>query len=266
MESKSTTYPRENETATREQRKQVSIYPEVQTQNVSRQRKAELLAMCDEFKALTGGSAACADALDFLGYRRASMGPEIKPFFPDKGRMCGLAYTIRGCNVIGLPPVSEEVREVVDVEYYDSIEPGYVLMYGTHTAEGGTIVGDVISTIASMKGAVGCVCDGPVRDLERIKPLNFLPFGPSAAPPSGEGRVLWIEYNCIIQVGGVWVEPFDIVFGDMDGVVIIPKHLAEQVLARAKEICDKEDAIKADYVRNPNQRLYDLFKRHNRRV
>jgi len=180
--------------------------------------------------------------------------------------MCGLAYTIRGANVPGLPPETEEVREVVDVEYYDAIEPGYVLMYGTRAADRGTIVGDVISTIASAKGAVGCVCDGPIRDLERIQPLNFHPYGPSAAPPSGEGRVLWIEYNCILQIGGVWVEPFDIVFGDMDGVVIIPKHLAETVLARAKEICAKEDAIKADFLRDPSQKLYDLFRKHDRRA
>jgi regulator of RNase E activity RraA len=194
------------------------------------------------------------------------MEPAIKPFFPEKGRMCGLAYTIRGANVPGLPPQTDEVREVVDVEYYDAIEPGYVLMYGTQTADRGTIVGDVISTIATARGAIGCVVDGPIRDLERIKPLDFLPFGPSAAPPSGEGRVLWIEYNCIIQVGGVWVEPFDIVYGDMDGVVVIPKSLAPAVLDRAKRICDAEDAIKADFAGNPNQRLYDLFLRHNRRA
>jgi regulator of RNase E activity RraA len=248
------------------QRKQISLYSDVKTPLVSRERRRELLALCDELKALTGGAAACADALDFLGYRRCSMDATIRPFFPDKGRMCGLAYTIRGANVPGLPPDSEEVREVVDVEYYDAIEPGYVLMYGTSAADRGTIVGDVISTIASAKGALGCVADGPIRDLERIKPLNFLPFGPSASPVSGEGRVLWIEYNCIVQVGGVWVEPFDIVYGDMDGVVVIPKSLARDVLARAKQICDAEDAIKADFSHNPNQRLYDLFLRHNRRA
>jgi regulator of RNase E activity RraA len=248
------------------QRKQISLYSNVETPLIPREQRLELLAVCDELKALTGGAAACCDALDALGYRRCSMDGTIRPFFPDKGRMCGLAYTIRGANVPGLPPDSAEVREVVDVEYYDAIEPGYVLMYGTAAADRGTIVGDVISTIASAKGAIGCVADGPIRDLERIRPLKFLPFGPSTSPVSGEGRVLWIEYNCIVQVGGVWVEPFDIVYGDMDGVVVIPKSLAREVLARAKRICDSEDAIKADFSDNPNQRLYDLFLRHNRRA
>src|SRR5918996_1518443 len=81
-----------------EQRRQTSLYPDVKTQYLSRDQKLELLTICDELKALSGGSAACADALDFLGYRRTAMDPAIKPYFPDKGRMCGLAYTIRGAN------------------------------------------------------------------------------------------------------------------------------------------------------------------------
>ena len=265
MDRQTTAYL-ETDRATRPQRRQTSLYPEVESQQLSPQRKRELLDLCDAIVRLSGGTAACSDALDSLGYQRTAMDAGIKPFFPDKGRLCGLAYTIRGANVPGLPPSSEEVREVVDVEYYDAIEPGYVLTYGTHAADRGTIVGDVISTIATAKGAIGCVCDGPIRDLERIKPLNFLPFGPSAAPVSGEGRVLWIEYNCIVQVGGVWVEPFDILFGDMDGVVVIPKHLAKEVLTRASLLCEKEDAIKADYVRDPSQGLYDLFRKHDRRA
>ena len=247
-------------------KRQISLYPETKTQDVSAGRKKELLEICEGLKKLTGGSAACSDILDFKGYPRSAMAPEIKPFFPDKGRMCGLAYTIRGANVPGLPPKTEEVRETVDVEYYDNIEPGYVLAYGTDVADRGTIVGDVISTLASSKGAIGCVVDGPLRDLERIRPLNFLPFGPSACPVSGEGRALWIEFNCIVQVGGVWIEPFDIIYGDMDGVVVIPKHLAEDVLKEAQVICDKEDAMKKTFEEHPEMKLLDVFEMHNRRA
>src|SRR5262245_5722744 len=73
------------------QRKQISLYSDVKTPLVSRERRRELLALCGELKALSGGAAACADALDFLGYRRCCMDPAIRPFFPHKGRMCGLA-------------------------------------------------------------------------------------------------------------------------------------------------------------------------------
>lgn len=246
-------------------KKQISLYPEVKTQDLTSEQKKKLLGLCQKFKRLSGGTAACSDALDSLGYRRGYMDPSIKSYFPEKGRMCGLAYTIRGANVPGLPPATKEVRETVDVEYYDNIQLGYVLMYGTDVADRGTIIGDVISTFAASRGAVGAVCDGPIRDLERIKGLNFLPFGPSACPVSGEGRVLWIEYDCIVQIGGVWVEPYDIVFGDMDGVVMIPKHLAEQVLSKAKEICRKEDVIKKSFLEHRHMKLLDIFAMHERR-
>ena len=245
--------------------RQISLYPGVKTQEISKKEKQELLALCEEFKQLTGGSASCSDALDSLGYNRTAMNPGISPYFPQKGRMVGLAYTIRGANVPGLPPETKEVRETVDVEYYDNLEPGYVLMYGTDVGDRGTIVGDVISTFASSRGAVGCVSDGPIRDLERIEPLEFLPFGPSASPVSGEARVLWIEYNCIVQIGGVWVEPFDIVYGDMDGVVVIPKSLAPEVLKRAKELCRKEDEIKESFLEHRDKKLLEIFALHERR-
>lgn len=246
-------------------KEQVSIYPGVSSHDLNDEDLARLLAVCGELKELTGGAAACSDALDSLGYPRSAMDPTISPYFPDKGRMVGLAYTIRGSNVTGLPPGTQEVRETVDVDYYDHIKPGYVLAYGTSMGDRGTIIGDVISTFASSRGAVGAVCDGPIRDLERIRPLSFLPFGPSATPVSGEGRVLWIEYNCVIQLGGVWVEPFDVIFGDEDGVVVIPKSLAEDVLRIAREMCDKEDAIKDSFLANRSLPLLEHFAEHGRR-
>ncbi|MFN2305307.1 MAG: RraA family protein [Anaerolineales bacterium] len=246
-------------------KKQISIYPETKSHTLTPSEKEKLLGYCEEFKELSGGTAACSDILDFMGYRRGSMDLNIKPYFPEKGRLCGLAYTIRGANIPGLPPGTKEVRETVDVEYYDGIQPGYVLVYGTNAGDRGTIIGDVIATFASSRGAIGAVCDGPIRDLERIQPLNFLPFGPSAAPISGEGRVLWIEYDCIVQVGGIWVEPYDIIYGDMDGVVVIPKHLAEKILMEAKAICEKEDAIKASFLKHRDKKLFEIFAMHDRR-
>lgn len=249
----------------RRMKKQISLYPEIKTQEVTPERKKQLLGLCEEFKKLTGGTACCSDALDYLGYKRSAMNLNIKPYFPDKGKLCGIAYTIRGANVPGLPPETKEIRETVDVEYYNNIEPGYVLVYGTDVADRGTTIGDVISTFASSRGAVGAISDGPIRDLERIYPLDFIPFGPSASPVSGEGRLLWIEYNCIVQVGGIWLEPFDIIFGDRDGVVVIPKGLAEKVLEIAKDICKKEDRIKEDFLKYRDKKLLEIFEINKRR-
>jgi 4-hydroxy-4-methyl-2-oxoglutarate aldolase len=246
-------------------KKQISLYPETTTQELTPEREKELLAWCEKIKTLPGGTASCSDALDQLGYTRCAMDPGIGPFFPDKGRMCGLAYTLRGSNITGLPPETPEIRETVDVEFYDGIRPGYVLTYGTECSDRGTIFGDVICTFAASKGAVGAVGEQPVRDLERIRPLNYLPFGRQACPVDGNGRVLWIEYNCIIQVGGVWVEPFDIIFGDMDGVVVIPKHLAQKTYELAKEIAEKEEGMKYDFEHHKELSFLEVLIKNKRR-
>ena len=246
-------------------KKQISLYPETTSQELTPEREQELLAWCKKIKTLSGGTASCSDALDQLGYSRCAMDWSISPRFPEKGRMCGLAYTMRGSNVTGIPSDAEEVRDTVDVEYYYGIRPGYVLTYGTECFDRGTVIGDVISTYATAKGAVGVVCDGCIRDLERIRPLNFMPFCKGAAPVDGNGRGLWIEYNCTVQVGGVWVEPFDIIFGDEDGVVVIPKHLVAQVYELAKALGEKEDGMKYDFEHNKELTFLEVLKKNDRR-
>ena len=247
-------------------KKQISLYPETKTQEITSEKKQELLAWCEKIKALPGGTASCSDALDRLGYMQCAMDSCISPLFPEKGRMCGLAYTMRGSNITGLAPGTEEVRDTVDVEYYDGVRPGYVLTYGTECFDRGTTIGDVISTYAASRGGLGVVTDGCIRDLERIRAIDFLPFCRGAAPVDGNGRALWIEFNCIVQVGGVWVEPFDIIFGDMDGVVVIPKHLAEKTYELAKDLGEREERMKYDFENNKDLSFLEILKKNGRRV
>jgi regulator of RNase E activity RraA len=239
---------------------EVSLYREVKIQEISDEEKRELLELCTKIKALSGGTASCSDALDRLGYRGCAMNSDIKPYFPEKGRMCGIAYALKGVNITGM--ISETVKENVDVEYYDNIKPGYVLMFGTARGEKLTVMGDVLGTFSAAKGAVGAVTEGQIRDIERVQALPIHIFGRSASPVSGGGRVLWIEYNCTVQVGDVWIEPFDIVFGDPDGVVVIPKHTAKRVYEIASEICNKEDAMKEDIVNCKDMKLREVFDKY----
>lgn len=246
-------------------KQQISLYPETATQEITPEQEKELLGWCEKIKALSGGTASCSDALDQLGYHRCAMDPEIAPFFPRKGQNVWFGIHNARFQYYWLSPKMPEVRDTVDVEYYDGIRPGYVLTYGTECGDRGSTIGDVISTYASLKGAVGVVSENPIRDLERIRPLSILPFGKNACPTDGNGRFLWIEYNCIIQVGGVWVEPFDIIFGDMDGVVVIPKHLAQKTYELAKQLCEKEDGMKRDFEEHKELSFLEVLKKNGRR-
>lgn len=246
--------------------RQESLYSNAENNEVGVLDLVKLVELSKFFLELPGGVAACSDVLDSMGYKNSVMNSRITGCFEEKARMCGPAYTIRGGNIPGLPPETPEVRQTVDVEFYDGIRNGVVLTYGTDLTEDGTILGDVIATIASKKGAVGAVTDGYVRDLERIKNVEFNVFSAGSSPKSGEGRILWIEHDCIVQVGGVWVEPLDLIFGDSDGVVVIPKHIASTVYEQAKIIGEKERAILQDVQKGRDVKTLDLFLKHDRRA
>jgi 4-hydroxy-4-methyl-2-oxoglutarate aldolase len=79
--------------------------------------------------------------------------------------------------------------------------------------------------------------------LSWIKP-RFEVFAKSVTSRDSKGRFEVLEYNVPVKCGGVYVEPGDFVFGDRDGVVIIPKKITGEVLAKAEERMTKEDKVR----------------------
>ncbi len=95
--------------------------------------------------------------------------------------------------------------------------------------------GELMSTAARNRGAVGAVVDGYSRDTRGILGLNFPTFsyGRYAQDQRPRGKV--IDFRCTIEVKGVRVSPGDIIFGDIDGVCVIPRAMEEEVLSKALE-------------------------------
>ncbi len=100
--------------------------------------------------------------------------------------------------------------------------------------------GSLLSTGARNKGAKGAIIDGISRDIVAIKEMGFPVFVKGIAPGDSKGRIEIIGYNQPIKCGGVWINPGDIVFGDDDGVVVIPKEIAIEVIELAEEKYIKE--------------------------
>ena len=105
--------------------------------------------------------------------------------------------------------------------------------------------GELMSTRAIHLGAAGAVLNGCSRDTRGILELNFPTFslGPYAQDQRQRGQV--VDFRITIEVGGVKVAPGDIVFGDVDGVLVIPKAVEAEVLTRALEKVDKENLVRA---------------------
>ncbi len=108
-----------------------------------------------------------------------------------------------------------------------------------------SIWGGLMSGLCQMKGVVGAVIDGGMRDTDETRDLGFMIFARSIVPRSTHtpysGRMEPISINVPIQCGGVIVNPGDIVLGDEVGVVVIPLAMAAQVLAKAQELAGNEE-------------------------
>jgi 4-hydroxy-4-methyl-2-oxoglutarate aldolase len=141
----------------------------------------------------------------------------------------------------------------------DFVKPGDVLVIDTGQDESGAVIGDHFAAVAKQKGVVGIVTDGLVRDstgIEKLGPPTFSRgLSPNAGYRNGPGEV-----NMPVSIGGIPICPGDIVVGDRDGVVIIPREQAadtkkalDAVMAAEK---NTEKAVKAGKIKtmwNPKQ-------------
>lgn len=112
-----------------------------------------------------------------------------------------------------------------------------------------SIWGGLMAGLCQMKGVVGAVVDGGIRDTDEIRDLGFFIFAKAIVPRSTHspysGRMEPIEVNVPIQCAGVIVRPGDLVLGDEIGVVVIPLENAAEVLKIAQEQAEKEELTRA---------------------
>ena len=101
--------------------------------------------------------------------------------------------------------------------------------------------GELMSTAAKMRGAVGCVCDSQIRDCMRIKELGFPVFYTGIRPLDSQGRGLVVDSDVPVRCGDVLVNPGDLVYADFDGVVVVPKEVEAKVFELAREKANKEN-------------------------
>jgi len=108
----------------------------------------------------------------------------------------------------------------------------------------------LMSGLCQMKGVVGAVVDGAIRDTDEIRAQGFFIFSKGIVPRSTHspysGRMDPIEINVPIQCAGVIVRPGDLVVGDEIGVTVVPLENAAEVLAAAREQAEKEELTRAE--------------------
>lgn len=211
-------------------------------------------SIAERFRALY--TPAVCDVLDGHGLRHQFMDAGLVAL--DKGdQIAGPAFTI-----LGRADASLDTSTRMGPRVIDSFQPHVVAVYDTSGETHTGVWGELWSAGAQRMGCVGAVVDGGIRDSALIRRIGFPIFHRFRSPADAVGRFTVIEHQTPVTVGGVRVHPGDYVFGDEDGVVIIPQALILIVLEQAEGVKTTEDDIRAAIGRGG--RLIDLYKKHGR--
>jgi regulator of RNase E activity RraA len=128
-------------------------------------------------------------------------------------------------------------------EALDDLKPGEV-----YVASGGEMRcaywGELLTAAARTRGAVGAVVNGYHRDTPQVLAQNWPVFSRGRFCQDSSVRTQVADFRCGIEIGGVWIESGDLVFGDQDGVVVIPREIETEVITRALEKASKEKVVR----------------------
>jgi 4-hydroxy-4-methyl-2-oxoglutarate aldolase len=183
--------------------------------------------------------AVVCDMLDTLGYRNQAMHHRIRPLLPDI-RNCGFVGRARTARWMETDYVVEANPYGRELDLVDSLVPGDVVIHSTDYGSTNAPWGELMSTIAKYRGAVGTVCDSQVRDCVRIIEMGFPVYYAGIRPLNSKGRGLVVDYDVPVMCGEVLVHPGELVFADFDGVVVIPKAVETEVLRLAHATASQE--------------------------
>jgi regulator of RNase E activity RraA len=200
-------------------------------------------------------SAVLADVLDGLGHRSCELPVDIRPLKPD-WKLFGQTVTLSAVAVHEAP----KKPYAVELACIDDLKPGDVLIATTNGERKSALWGELLSTSARAHGAVGAVIDGLTRDAAKILAMDFPVFASGFSPLDSKGRLDAIHFNEVIYIGHCRVRPGDWVFGDIDGVVVVPAELADHAFSRALEKVSGENRVREELAKGRSaQEVFDEF-------
>ena len=192
------------------------------------------------------------DILDQMGYPHQFLPAGIKPLEalvpadayidrsePDERlKIAGYACTVLENDVYGVPKKPFGLL----TEALDQLRPNEV--YVATGAHNSALWGELLTATAKTRGAAGAVLDGYSRDTPQVLSQNFPVFCTATWAQDSSIRTYVFDYRCTIEIGQVTIHDGDLVFGDIDGVLIIPKQIKDEVLEKALEKAAGEKKVR----------------------
>ena len=179
------------------------------------------------------------DILDKMGYTHQFLPPYIKPLKPEM-KIAGKACTILEHDVFG----EQKKPFGLLTEALDQLEKNEVyIATGAHNS---ALWGELLTATAKMRGAVGAVLDGWHRDTPQVLSQNFPVFSEGNWAQDSSIRTNVVSFRDTIEIGQVTIHNGDIVFADVDGVLIIPFEIKDEVIERALDKAQGENKVLSD--------------------
>lgn len=221
---------------------------------------SEMSEIRDRYLRLYGGL--IFDVLEHLGHPNQAVSHAITPLNSEM-KLAGPAFTVKG-TVSCEKDESKRYKRLAMikqmsfpcVEVRDAGTPFHVALYG-----------ELSATSARAYGAVGALIDGGTRDSAHLVEMRFPVFARYRNPVEAFGRWMMLDYQVPIRLHGelsesIIVHPGDFIFGDLDGVVVIPQALTVQVLEECERIMGIEDVARGEFARGDDP--VAVFERHKR--
>jgi 4-hydroxy-4-methyl-2-oxoglutarate aldolase len=167
------------------------------------------------------------DVLDDLGYSHQFLPQPIQPL-REEMTLAGRAMPVAMIDVFG----KQKKPFGLLTEALDQLQPGEIYL-----ASGGEMRcaywGEILTATAKKRGALGAVINGFHRDTPKVLEQNWPVFSHGRFAQDSGVRTQVVDYRCPIEIGQVTVQPGELIFADLDGVVVIPKLVEGEAIERA---------------------------------
>ena len=193
--------------------------------------------ICDRYKKLY--TPVVGDILDRRGYRMQVL-PHYITQMSGNIKIAGPAFTGYGEEITEGSENDSETR----VNMLDHIEPHTISVWQTNGHEFSAHWGEIMSNAAIQRGCTGAVLDGGVRDLDFILDIKFPVYCRFKCSASSIGRWSIRKFQVPIKIGRTNINPGDFIFGDIDGVVVVPQDLTLEILEEVEALADREDKMR----------------------
>lgn len=180
------------------------------------------------------------DALDAVGLSFQSPRIELQPLTVKSGLLIGRAKTTLWTDMAHVDPEPYKL----ELAAIDSTRRDDVMVCAASGSMRSGIWGELLSSAARNVGCAGVIVHGAVRDVEKIRAMNFPLYASGKSPYDSRNRQRVVDYDVIVEIGGVRIVPGDLIAADEDGIVVVPQAVENQVVQLAWDKVHAENRVR----------------------